>query len=64
MGTDIHIIAGEEDSATAAPVIAPPRRVAVPLMVQTVWSDGTVTVEWPQHQQAHTFAPLVAEGGA
>ena len=61
---DIRIEDGEEDSATSAPIVAPPRRVALPLMVQTVWSDGTVTVEWPQHQQAHTFAPLQPAGGA
>lgn len=61
---DIRLIDGEEDSATSAPVIAPPRAVAVPLLVQTVWSDGTVTTEWPGSGQAHTFAPLAPQGGA
>lgn len=62
MGDDIRLIDGEEASAVSAPVVTPPRRVAVPLLVQTVWSDGTVTTEWPGHGQAHTFAPLVREG--
>lgn len=56
------LLDGEEDSATVAPVIAPPRRVAVPLLIQTIWSDGTVTARWPGHDDEHTFAPLAPEG--